>query len=228
MPLVVVDTSISLPATLSEPGGLMRKFMVLLALGSLAYREEHLNLELDALQQEAAVYGGEILGAASLEAMRESAGNRRAALVELLPYGIPEDWVAVGSPALFDEYLRKVLEKGPVLRSNFSTSEAPALLARLQSLCVHAAPPFDPTVIPAFTSDPKDDPVIYSALLAKADFVISDDKHIVPKDQRPVAFYEHGDARVAAMTFDHLMTDHLSDVNWDEIDGAWLRNAFGH
>jgi hypothetical protein len=45
MPLVVVDTSVSLPATLSEPGGLARKFMVLLAFGALKYRAEHLQLE---------------------------------------------------------------------------------------------------------------------------------------------------------------------------------------
>lgn len=45
MPFVVVDTSISLPATLS-PGGLMRRFWVVLALGALTYEVEHRQLEL--------------------------------------------------------------------------------------------------------------------------------------------------------------------------------------
>lgn len=45
MPFIVVDTSISLPATLS-PGELMRRFWVVLALGALTYEVEHRQLEL--------------------------------------------------------------------------------------------------------------------------------------------------------------------------------------
>jgi hypothetical protein len=52
MPFVVVDTSVSLPATLS-PGGMMRRFWVVLALGALTYEIEHRQLELDELSQRA-------------------------------------------------------------------------------------------------------------------------------------------------------------------------------
>lgn len=40
------------------------------------------------------------------------AEDRRAALEELLPHGTPDDWAAVGSPALFDEYERKLHHRG--------------------------------------------------------------------------------------------------------------------
>lgn len=52
MPFVVVDTSVSLPATLS-PGGMMRRFWVVLAFGALTYEVEHRQLELDELSQRA-------------------------------------------------------------------------------------------------------------------------------------------------------------------------------
>jgi predicted nucleic acid-binding protein len=57
MPSVVMDTSVALPATLS-PSGMTRKFWLLLAVGALAYRAEHLRLELDALKAEAEREGG--------------------------------------------------------------------------------------------------------------------------------------------------------------------------
>ncbi|MFY9470369.1 MAG: hypothetical protein WAP37_09680 [Solirubrobacterales bacterium] len=226
MPLVVVDTSVSLPATLSEPGGLARKFMVLLAYGALTYREEHLNLELSELEKELARGGGEIRGTEALRRMRGEAADRRSALAELLPHGTPADLVAAGSAALFDEYLRKVREKAPVFGLDIDETSALARLARLQAICVHAAKPFDLTNVPAFTSDPTDDPIVYSAFRAGADLIVSDDRHIVPKAERPVTLYEHEDERVAAMTFDHLMHDMLSDVDWGRIDGRWLVEAF--
>lgn len=54
MPNVVVDTSVSLPATLS-PGGARRKLWIVLAFGALTYEIEHGRLELDALGMGTAV-----------------------------------------------------------------------------------------------------------------------------------------------------------------------------
>src|ERR1051325_9632386 len=107
MPLVVVDPSAALPATLS-PRGLARKFWVLLALGALSHREEHLRLELEALERAAAETGGTIGGRTAIETLIKHAGERRAALAELLPHGTPSDWTAAGGSYLFDEYERKV------------------------------------------------------------------------------------------------------------------------
>ena len=97
MPFVVVDTSVSLRATLS-PGGMMRRFWVVLALGALTYEVEHRQLELDGLSQRAKREGGVVGGLKVIRNRVEEARNRRAALVELLP-GTPDDWVAIGSRA---------------------------------------------------------------------------------------------------------------------------------
>jgi predicted nucleic acid-binding protein len=61
MPFVVVDTSVSLPATVS-PGGLTRKFFVLLAYGAVSYEVEHGQLELDELAKQAEAAGGQVMG----------------------------------------------------------------------------------------------------------------------------------------------------------------------
>ena len=111
MPFVVVDTSVSLPATLS-PRGLTRKFWIILALGGLTYEVEHRRLELDALAKEAARMAGSVRGLELALDRITLAEERRAALLELLPYGVPDDWVAVGSAPVFDEYERKPREVG--------------------------------------------------------------------------------------------------------------------
>jgi predicted nucleic acid-binding protein len=226
MPVVVVDTSVSLPATLS-PGGLARKFWVLLAFGALTYEVEHRQLELDELEKEAAETGGRLGG---IETAREAilrADDRRAALAELLPYGAPDDWVAVGSAPLFDEYERKLWEIGSKIAPTLTDDDIPMLRRQMEAVCVAGTSPIstvDP--IPAFTHDPKDDPIVLTALLADADLLISDDKDIVPDRER--SLYEHADHSVVAVSFNTLMTDHLGplDVDWDSIDGAWLGQAY--
>ena len=78
MPLVVVDTSVSLPATLS-PQGMMRRFWVVLALGALTYEVEHGRLELDELARQAEHEGGTVRGLGKARARIEKptiAGRR--------------------------------------------------------------------------------------------------------------------------------------------------------
>jgi hypothetical protein len=95
VPFVVVDSNVSLPATLISTG-LMRKFWILLAFGAATYRAEHLQLELDALETEATDVGGEIQGREALKRLTTQAERARAAMEELLPVGTPSDWVAIG------------------------------------------------------------------------------------------------------------------------------------
>jgi hypothetical protein len=140
MPYVVVDTSVSLPATLS-PGGLPRKFWIVLALGALTYEIEHRSLELDELEREAAATGGRLGGLDGARTALEAAGERRAALAELLPYGTPDDWVAVGSAPLFDEYERKVREIGVDLDPRLLPEDTPRLRRQVEAVCVAGAPP---------------------------------------------------------------------------------------
>ena len=225
MPNVVVDTSVSLPATLS-PGGARRKLWVLLALGALTYEVEHGLLELDALRAQVDQEGGEVGGVENSLDRLKRANDRRAALSERLPYGTPDDWVAIGSRPLFDEYERKLREVGTRLDPHLREEDIPLLRRQMEAVCVIAAPPFEDPAVPALTADPKDDPILYTALLAEADLLISSDKHLVP--DRKEELWEHEAGTVLALTFETLLADRLSGVDWDGIDGSWLTLAYDH
>lgn len=223
MPLVVVDTSIALPATLS-PTGLTRKFWVLLAYGALVYREEHLRRELDALESEAGGTG-ELRGRDAIGALIATAAQRRAALAELLPYDAPADWVAAGSGYLFDEYERKAMEVGRRLGRAIDREEAARLRRQVQAICITGPEPFEPADAPALTRDPADDPIVCTALRARADLLISDDRDIVPDRKAGTHLYEHEDSTVLAITFGCLVDQYLSDVDWSAIPGDLLIEA---
>ena len=102
------------------------------------------------------------------------------ALLELLPYGTPDDWVAIGSAPLFNEYERKLKEIGQKLDPTLDDEDVPRLRRQLEAVCIAGAPPFRSDSVPALTHDPKDDPILYTALIGNADLLISDDKHLVP------------------------------------------------
>ena len=224
MPFVVVDTSISLPATLS-PGGLMRRFWVLLALGALSYEVEHRQLELDELSRQAEREGGVVGGLEAAHAWIARASDRRASLLELLPDGTPDDWLAIGSAPLFDEYERKLREVGRKLDPALRDEDIAPLRRQIEVICAAGAPPFDPDTVPALTQDRKDDPILYTALVGDADLLISDDKHLV--HDRHEHLWEHDGRVVAAVTFDTLVNERLDAANLGDIDGSWLAVAYG-
>ena len=224
MPFVVVDTSVSLPATLS-PGGRKRRFWVILALGALTYEIEHGRLELEMLEDQAQETGGTVRGLERRRAHIEEASDRRAALLELLPAGTPDDWVAIGSKPLFDEYERKLTEIGSKLDPNLQRQDIPLLRRQLESVCVVAAPRFDPATVPHLTRDRKDDPILFTALSGDADLLISDDKDLVPDGHEE--HWDHEKRGVVAVRFSTLVSDRLDHVDWEAIDGHWLAVAHG-
>lgn len=224
MPFVVVDTSVSLPATLS-PGGLARRFWIVLALGALTYEVEHRQLELDELSRQVEREGGVVHGIEQAQTRIAEASDRRAALLELLPYGTPDDWVAIGSAPLFDEYERKLREIGRKLDPALREVDIPRLRRQLEVVCVAGTPPFDPDTVPLLTQDRKDDAILYTALIGGADLLVSDDGDLVP--DRHEQLWEHEDQTVTAVTFHTLVTERLEAANWGfgEIDGSCLAVA---
>lgn len=201
-----------------------RKFWVILAFGGWAYEVEHRRLELDELRLEAEATGGELGGIDAAERPIAHAEERRALLAEHLPYDAPDDWAAAGSRPLFDEYERKVREIGHRFDPTLDEDDARLLRRQMEAICVTAAPPHPPDQIPAFTTDPDDDPIVFGALLAGVDYLVSDDrKHIVPGGE--AREYEHEDRRLLAVTFDYLVSDLMPDIDWDEIDGSLLAEA---
>ncbi len=221
---VVVDTSVSLPATLS-PGGLTRRFFVLLAYGAVSYEVEHGQLEIDELVKQAEDAGGEIRGLERAQDLRALAADRKAAMEELLPHGTPDDWVAIGSAPLFDEYERKLREVGKKINPALRDEDVPKLRRQVEAVCAAGSPPFDPRDAPALTRDPEDDPILYTALLGGADLLVSDDRDVVPDGVEH--HYEHEGRMVTAVTFGELMESRLGSlgVDFDEIDGSWLALA---
>jgi hypothetical protein len=80
---VVLDTNVVLPALLS-PGGLARKFWLLLALGALTARAEDARLEREAVEGEARALGATI-GGRALNELAMEAEAKRARLADRLP-----------------------------------------------------------------------------------------------------------------------------------------------
>jgi hypothetical protein len=64
---------------------------------------------------------------------------------------------------------------------------------------------------------------VWGALQSDADYLISDDKHIVP--EKEPCEYEHEDHRLLAVTFNYLISDIMSDIEWGAIDGRLLAAA---
>lgn len=203
----------------------MRRFWVILALGALTYEVEHRQLELDELSRQAEGTRGVVHGIENARIRIGEANDRRAALLELLPYGTPEDWVAIGSAPLFDEYERKLKEIGHKLDPDLRDEDVPRLRRQLEAVCAAGAPAFRPDAVPALTKDPKDDQILYTALAGDADLLISDDKHLVPdRHEHP---WEHDGRVVTAVTFDTLLNERLDTANLSDIDGSWLAVAHG-
>lgn len=224
MPFVVVDSNVSLPATLISTG-LMRKFWILLAFGAAAYRAEHLQLELDALDAEATDVGGEIHGREALKRLTTQAERARAAMEELLPVGTPSDWVAIGGVDVFSEYERKVEEVAAKLRVDPPPDPAKAR-RQVEAICVAAEASFDPADVPALTADPDDDLIVWTALSGGADLLISDDKHLVPNEAAGSRSYADGDRTVLAVRFGFLVDSYLDEVEWSRIDGRMLPQLY--
>lgn len=105
-------------------------------------------------------------------------------------------------------------------------SDVRPLRRQMEAVCAAGSPPFNPAQAPTLTRDPHDDPIVYPALLARADYLISDDRDIVP--DRHEHHYEHEGHHVLAVTFNRFLAAYFepTDLDWSAIDGRWLRLAY--
>jgi hypothetical protein len=225
VPLLTIDTSVALPAALAA-GSHPRKLWVVLAYGALTYQAEHLQLDRELLAETAANEGGEVHADPAFDELVETAEYRRTALGELLPYETPDNYVAVGFTALFDEFERKVQDVGRKIDPSVRPEDAAKFRRQFEAICAVGPPPFDPADAPALTRDPEDDPIVYGALLAGCDILVSDDRHIVPGGIGRE--YEHGEHRLRAMTFGEFVHGCFEPIDfpWSQVEGSWLREAF--
>ncbi len=222
---VVLDTSVILPALIS-PRGYRRRFWVLLAFGALAARRDLARLEADALRAEADALGGTV-GGAPIEQLAEQAEAGYARLAEALPHGTPDDWRLVCSRSLLGEYERKLRETGPKLDPTLHEQDIQMLRRQIEIVCTDITDDFDPTQIPTYTSDRDDDPVVHTALLADAVWLISDDRKHIATTPDGATEYElpESDRRVSAITFSRFV-EHVIEIDLGEIDPALIALAF--
>jgi predicted nucleic acid-binding protein len=222
---VVLDTSVVLPAVLS-PRGYRRRLWVLLALGALAARRDLARLEADALRAEAAA-GGDQVGGLALEALVEQAEAGYARLSEALPHGCPDDLRMVASRPLLAEYERKLREAGPRLDPGLREEDIAAARRQIQAVCTDMTEDFDPDTIPVYTADRKDDPVVHTALLADAIWLIADDKKHISTNPAGITEYRllGSDRHVSALTFNSFL-EHLTDIDLGDVDPSLIQIAF--
>jgi PIN domain len=214
-----------LPAVLS-PRGYRRRFWVLLAFGALATRRELARTEADALRKQAGLPGSESDGPSPDKLVRD-ADARYERLRGSLPAGCPDHWRLVCSRPFLNEYERKLRETGPKLNPAQRPQDIEIARRQIESVCADTTDDFDPAAIPRYTADRNDDPVVHTALLANATWLIADDrKHISTDPDRITEYHLPGSGRhVSAITFSRFL-DHLTEVDLDHIDPTLIADAF--
>lgn len=222
---VVLDTSVALPAVLS-PRGYRRRFLVLLAFGALAARRELARRDAELLQNEAVSAGGKT-GGPSLQMLVEQADARYERLSKRLPSGCPDDWRLAGSGPLLGEYERKLRQAGPRLDPSLGPERIEVARRQLEIVCAEMTDSFQPGEIPHYTGDRDDDPIVHTALLADATWLIADDRRHIATSPDGIVEYQlpASDRHVSAVTFSTFLT-HLTDIDLDEVDPSLLALAF--
>lgn len=203
---------------------------MLLAYGGLNYYAHVGHEELALLRQEAGRLGG-ALGGRPIKELVEWASDRRAAMAEHLPALAPDDFMLVGSPALFDEVEAKIEVVGPRILKDGYDPDAPAKYRRqLEVICGLVTPPFTLDETPEHTEgrDRKDDFVIETALQGGALAIISDDKkHIALDDEATIYRDPRTGNEVPAYWPSTFIERHVNTSGFDinDVDGALLEIA---
>jgi predicted nucleic acid-binding protein len=203
-----------LPAVLS-PRGYRRRFWVLLAFGALAARRDLARAEADALRKQSEIPRSESDGPSADQLVR-NADARYERLRQRLPAGCPDYWRLICSRPLLNEYERKLREIGPKLNPAQRPHDVEIARLQIESVCAETTEDFDPAAIARYTTDRNDDPVVHTALLANATWLIADDRKHISTDPDATTEYRlpDSDRHVYAITFSHFL-DHLTEIDLD-------------
>jgi predicted nucleic acid-binding protein len=220
--LVVADANV-LFAGLIDRSSLYRKLLVVFAWakahedlrGAAAYHEE-------SEQLMAENPGAQLGGSPSPEQVVEQAEARIALLEEHLPAMTPTDFALVTSKAVNKE----VYDIAVGGRSGFGpVSERQARSAVAAAVAISVVQQIGGLdgEIPAYTEgrDIKDDPIIHTAILARADWVLSQDRRHVALDwKRPTVYRSPAVNReTGAIGLNYFITKRLcTGLHFDEDD----------
>lgn len=222
MELVVADANILL-AGLIDPKSLCRKLLVVFAWakahddlrGAETYREE---IEQLIVEHPGARFGG----SPSPDQVVEQAEARVALLEEHLPAMTPTDFGLVTSKVVTTE----VYDIAVGGRSGFGpVSEGLARGAVAAAVAISATQQIAGLDgdIPAYTDgrDVKDDPIIHTAILAGAEWVLSQDRrHVALNWKRPTVYTNNATGRqTGAIGLNYFITKRLcTGLHFDEDD----------
>ena len=147
----------------------------------------------------------------------------------MLPSDAPDDLWALASPALLDEYHRKLHDlREKLAHPPWTQAQIETAYRALVVACGEITPAFDANEVPRYTEgrDRDDDVVIHTALCGSASVLISNDVRDVSLDRDGETEYSDDQGKVvSAMTFEHFTTTYLV-LDLDTVDGARLAEAY--
>lgn len=230
MQLVVTDTTVLFPG-LIDPNSLYRKLLVVFAWGKLhtdlrAVEEEQLEIDrLLARSPEAEQSGRPEPG--QLEAQ---ARQRIAVLERHLPAQTPKDFGLVVSPPITREVLDITIGERSSLGGQDPDLAHAAVASAAAVSSAQIVEGFDD--VPHYTEgrDRKDDPIIHTAVLAGAEWILSQDKkHIALDHRKPTVYTDpHTRQEHKAVSLGYFLNDvlcsgvHFNIDDLKSIDGSLL------
>jgi hypothetical protein len=201
--------------------GRRNAFVFLLAYGAAHFRLETLVYEKDELAAAAAEAGAE-LHLEPYDELIEAAQLRIARVEEFHMVGMPDDFQLSGSLDLLDEYVSKLVEVGSELDLDARLVDPQFWRHLLLALITDYWPTHFEQLPKYISADPDDDKVVHTALKTAAEWLVSDDAHIVPDPSESIEYEIPGEARIAAARFDYYVDAALGGFDLGQIDASWF------
>jgi predicted nucleic acid-binding protein len=228
--LVVADTTVLFPG-LIDPDSLYRKLLVVFAWGKLhadlsAVKEEQAEIDRLLARSPDTELGGH-LDQGQLEA---EARQRIALIDEHLPAQTPQDFGLVISPPITQEVLDITIAERSALGGRTPELAHAAVASAAAVSTAQIVNDFDD--VPHYTEgrDRKDDPIIHTAVLAGAEWILSQDKKHIALDHRTPTIYAapHTRRQHKAVSLGYFLNEvlcsgvHFSIDDLKNIDGRLL------
>jgi predicted nucleic acid-binding protein len=229
MPLVVCDTGILFPALVSEDG-IYRKILVVFAWGKLHHELRAIEDERAEIERLLASTPGAELGGSWNDERIEQVRNRITQLEEHLPVMTPKDFGLVLSTPITKELEHNMLNARSELGNQTPEAVSQFIWAALETATVYVAEGFDQP-LPAYTEgrDPDDDPIVHTAVLSRADWILAKDAHLVEAYKRPTEYTDPHSGRIhPAVGTKYFIENvlcsgyHFDDDDLRSIDGKLL------
>jgi predicted nucleic acid-binding protein len=235
MQLVVCDTTILLPALVSE-SGLYRKLLVVFAWGKLHNELRALEDERAEAERIVAATPGAELGGPWNHGRIEQIRDRISRMEEHLPVMTPKDFGLVISPPIVEELEHNMAANREPLGNQTPEAISQFLWSATETAAVTITQGFDGE-IPPYTDgrDTKDDPIIHTAVLARAEWIHSQDKrHIALTHKHPTEYIDPATGRLhRAVRTSYFLRNvicsgyHFDEDHLREIEGTLLNIAVG-